>query len=90
MSDKDIFSEEGELFLKDKMCICLKDLNAKILDDASDEKDFFKCLIDFFLTLEFTLLLLFIFCVNYYCNWSIINQTDFHIGSKLSGLYFFT
>ena len=53
MSDKDIFSEEGELFLKDKMCICLKDLNAKILDDASDEKDFFKCLIDFFLTLEF-------------------------------------
>lgn len=48
MSDKDIFSEEGELFLKDKMCICLKDLNAKILDDASDEKDFFKCLIDFF------------------------------------------
>lgn len=53
MSNRDIFSEEGELFLKDKMCICLEDLNAKILNDASDEKDFFKCLIDFFITLKF-------------------------------------
>ncbi len=53
MNNIDVFSEEGELFLKDKMCICLEDLNDKILNDASDEKDFFKCLIDFFLILEF-------------------------------------
>ena len=54
MSNKDVFSEEGKLFLKDKMCICLEDLNDKILNDAPDEKDFFKCLIDFFLTLRFS------------------------------------
>jgi hypothetical protein len=53
MSNSDVFSKDGELFLQDKMCICLKDLDAKILDDALEEKDFFKCLIDFFLTLNF-------------------------------------
>lgn len=53
MSNRDVFSEEGKLFLKDKMCICLEDLNDKILNDAPDEKDFFKYLIDFFLTLKF-------------------------------------
>lgn len=53
MRNIDVFSKEGELFLKDKMCICLEDLNTKILNDAFEEKDFFKCLIDFFLTLEF-------------------------------------
>lgn len=53
MRNIDVFSKEGELFLKDKMCICLEDLNTKILNDAFEEKDFFKCLIDFFLKLEF-------------------------------------
>jgi hypothetical protein len=53
MNNRNVFSKEGEFFLKDKMCICLEDLNAKILRDALEEKDFFKCLIDFFLKLEF-------------------------------------
>jgi len=53
MNNIDVFSEEGELFFKDKMCICLEDLNAKILRDALKKKDFFKSLIDFFLKLEF-------------------------------------
>lgn len=53
MNNRNVFSEEGELFLKDKMCICLEDLNDKILNDALEEKDFFKSLIDFFLTLKF-------------------------------------
>lgn len=53
MNNIKVFSKEGEVFLKDKMCICLEDLNNKINDDALEEKDFFKCLIDFFLTLEF-------------------------------------
>jgi hypothetical protein len=40
MSNSDVFSKDGELFLQDKMCICLKDLDAKILDDALEEKIF--------------------------------------------------
>jgi hypothetical protein len=31
--NKKIFSETGEVFLKDKMCICIDDLTEKIFND---------------------------------------------------------
>ena len=47
-----IFSEEAELFLKNKMCICIEDLTEKILKDSPKEINFFKKLMDFYLKIE--------------------------------------
>ncbi len=47
-----LLSKEGELYLKDKMNICLVDFKKKLLSDASTQLIFFKDLIDFMISLE--------------------------------------
>ena len=51
--NKKIFSERGESFLQDKMCICIDDLSNKILKEAPQEVDFFKKLIDYYIKIIF-------------------------------------
>jgi len=48
----EIFSKKGENFLKNDMCICMDDLKKKILNDAPNEVDFFKQLIDCYVDME--------------------------------------
>ena len=47
-----IFSAKAELFLRDKLCMCIEDLTEKILEDAPNEVDFFNDLIEFYLTIN--------------------------------------
>ena len=51
--DKKIFSEIGEVFLSDKMCICIDDLTSKIFKEAPEEIDFFKKLVDYYIEIIF-------------------------------------
>lgn len=53
MSNLKVFSEKGEEFLENKMCIDIKDLNEKILTDAPEEISFFKDMIDSYLEVNF-------------------------------------
>ncbi len=51
--DKKIFSQRGEVFLRDRMCICIDDLTTKILKEAPQEIDFFNKLIDYYINITF-------------------------------------
>lgn len=53
MIKNSIFSERGESFLQNEMCICIDDLTNKILTDAPQETNFFKDMIDYYLTITF-------------------------------------
>lgn len=46
-----IFSSDGEYFLREEMSICVEDVVQKIKNDAPQEKDFFRDLIDWMTTL---------------------------------------
>lgn len=51
--DKKIFSEAGEAFLRDKMCVCVDDLTNKISTEAPEETVFFNSLIDYYINIAF-------------------------------------
>jgi hypothetical protein len=53
MIKNSIFSEKGESFLRNKMCICIDDLTNKILTDAPEHIKFFKNIVDGYLKLGF-------------------------------------
>lgn len=51
--DKKIFSEKGEDFLRDNMCISIDHLSDKIFKEASKEINFFNKLIDYYININF-------------------------------------
>jgi len=51
--NKKIFTKTSEAFLRDKMCICMIDLNHKILTEAPREVIFFKKLMEHYLKITF-------------------------------------